>query len=245
MPFFFCTHSHSPFHTPHFPLPFPTFIYHSPGCYPMLPHCLPCRVSRGAATLPHRLPLRSIPPPRFACGSSHSRGHGRPRSVRKSSRLRGKCLFTELLLLRHSKSFGPSAPIAYATSVSPPDEAIAWPGFRCWVLDDAVSSQGRRCWVANDAAGCPWQSSCKSPRTLQKCKLLITKQLTFGAVLGEHKLSSSSTRLKVNHLCIRYLYIKSVRGDLHEGHFSLPDATFPSSRAQKPRFCAREAEFVR
>ena len=26
------------------------------------------------------------------------------------------------------KSFGPSAPIAYATSVSPPNEAIAWPG---------------------------------------------------------------------------------------------------------------------
>ena len=146
----------------------------------MLPHYLPCRVSRGAATLPHRLPLRSIPPPRFACGSSHSRGHGRPRSVRKSSRLRGKCLFTELPLLRHSKSVGPSAPIAYATSVSPPDEAIAWPGrrypignkalawpgFRCWVLDDAVSSQGRRCWVANDAAGCPWHSSCNSPRAL-------------------------------------------------------------------------------
>ena len=59
---------------------------------PMLPHCLPCRVSRGASTLPHRLPLRSIPPQRFACGSSHSRGHGRPRSVRKSSRLRWKCL---------------------------------------------------------------------------------------------------------------------------------------------------------
>ena len=193
-------------------------IFHSPGCYPMLPHCLPCRVSRGAATFPHRLPLRSIPPPRFACGSSHSRGHGRPRSVRKSSRLRGKCLFTELPLLRHSKSFGPSAPIAYDTSVSPPDEAIAWPGCRCWVLDDAVSSQGRRCWVANDATGCPWHSSCKSPRTLQKCKLLITKQLTFEAVLGEHKLSSPSTRLKVNHLCIRCLCFESVRGDLQEGH---------------------------
>ena len=90
------------------------------------------------------------------------------------------------------KSLGPSAPIAYATSISPPNEAIAWPGrgyqmgnkavawlsFRCWVLDDAVSSQGRRYWVANDAAawprrrcwianaavGCPWRSSCKSPR---------------------------------------------------------------------------------
>ena len=42
----------------------------------MVPHCLPYRVSRGAATLPHRLPLRSIPPPRFACGASHSRDMG-------------------------------------------------------------------------------------------------------------------------------------------------------------------------
>ena len=28
------------------------------------------------------------------------------------------------------KSIGPSAPIAYATSVSPPNEAVAWPGAR-------------------------------------------------------------------------------------------------------------------
>ena len=112
----------------------------------------------------------------------------------------------------------------------------------------AMASQGRRCWVAKDATGCPWRSSCKSPSTLQKCKLLITRQLTFGAVLGEHYLSSPSTRLKVNHLCIRYLCFKSVRGDLLEGHiygnglpFSLPDATCPSARAQKPRFCARKA----
>ena len=53
-------------------------------------------------------------------------------------------------LLRHSKSFGPSAPIAYATSVSPPNEAVAWPGCRCW--------------MANDVVGCPYRSSCKSPR---------------------------------------------------------------------------------
>ena len=128
----------------------------------MLPHYLPCRVSRGAATLPHRLPLRSIPPPRFACGSSHSRGHGRPRSVRKSSRLRGKCLFTELPLLRHSKSFDPSAPIAYATSVSPPDEAIAWPGRRYPIGNKALAWPGFRCWVQDEAvaiqgAGVGWQ----------------------------------------------------------------------------------------
>ncbi|MDY5319124.1 MAG: hypothetical protein SPG81_02855 [Candidatus Egerieousia sp.] len=36
--------------------------------------------------------------------------------------------FTELPLLRHGKSLGPSAPIAYATSVSLPDEAVAWQG---------------------------------------------------------------------------------------------------------------------
>ena len=127
------------------------------------------------------------------------------------------------------KSIGPSALIAYATSVSPPAEAVAWPG--------------RRCWVANDAAGCPWQSSCKSPRTLQKCKLLITRQLTLGAVLGEHKLSSPSTRLKVNYLCIRYLCFESVRGDFLEGHSYASHATYPSSRAQKCRFCARGGGF--
>ena len=81
-----------------------------------------------------------------------------------------------------------------------------------------LPGQGRRCWMANAAADCPWQSSCKSPRTLQKCKLLITRQLALEAVLGEHKLSSPSTRLKVNHLCIRYLCFESVRGDFLEGH---------------------------
>ena len=117
--------------------------------------------------------------------------------------------------LRHS------AP-ANSTSVSPPDEAIAWPGCRCW--------------VANDDAGCPWRSSCKSPRTLQKCKLLITKQLTFGAVLGEHKLSSPSTRLKVNHLCIRCLCFESVRGDLHEATLRFPMPIFPLPEHKNPDF---------
>ena len=72
--------------------------------------------------------------------------------------------------------------------------------------------------MANYVAGCSCRSSCKSPRTLQKCNLLITRQLTFGAVLGEHKLSLPSIRLKVNHLCIRCLCFESVRGDLQEGH---------------------------
>ena len=132
----------------------------------------------------------------------------------------------------------------------------------CLVLDEAVASQRRRCWLANDAAGCPWRSSCKSPSTLQKCKLLITRQLTFGAVLGGLDLCSPSTRLKVNHLCIRYLCFESVRGDFLEGHsyasrcrLSLCSSTktlFLCSKrpktgvtkpksAQKPRFCARKA----
>ena len=45
-------------------------------------------------------------------------------------------------LLKHSKSFGPSAPIAYATSVSPPDEAAAWPGCRYPMGDKAAAWPG-------------------------------------------------------------------------------------------------------
>ena len=134
------------------------------SCFPMLPHCLPCRVSRGAATLPHRLPLRSIPPPRFACGSSHSRGHGRPRSVRKSSRLRWKCFFMHCIYPQDcccsdiAKSVGPSAPIAYATSVSPPDEAVPWPWCRYPMGDKATAWPGHRCLMLDMAATWPGTS---------------------------------------------------------------------------------------
>ena len=62
----------------------------------MLPHCLPCRVSRGAATFPHRLPLRSIPRsasasnifPMVLChgGASHKAlCHGAPASNKPHS----------------------------------------------------------------------------------------------------------------------------------------------------------------
>ena len=50
-------------------------------------------------------------------------------------------------LLRHSKSVGPSAPIAYATSVSPPDEAVAWPGTQVSDGNDVAAWPRRRCWV--------------------------------------------------------------------------------------------------
>ena len=67
-----------------------------------------------------------------------------------------------LHLLGHSKSIGPSAPIAYATSVSPPDEAIAWPGRRYPIGNKALAWPGCRCWVQDEAvasqgAGVGWQ----------------------------------------------------------------------------------------
>ena len=136
----------------------------NPGRFPMLPHCLPCMVSRGAATLPHRLPLRSIPPPRFACGSSHSRGHGRPRSVRKSSRLRWKCLSMDCrcsdianlsvhlhrlptpppYLRRMRLSPGRGAGIRWVIRLPPGRDAGVW----CWI------------WLLPG----PVHRSCKSPR---------------------------------------------------------------------------------
>ena len=94
------------------------------------------------------------------------------------------------------KSIGPSAPIAYATSVSPPDEAAAWP--RCGVPANHLPR-----WVP--------------PHAL----------LARGSVDGATNLCSPSTVPKVNFLVIRCLYFGSVRGDLHEGHFTLPDAAPP------------------
>ncbi|MDY5318809.1 MAG: hypothetical protein SPG81_01230, partial [Candidatus Egerieousia sp.] len=55
-------------------------------------------------------------------------------------------------LLGHSKSVGPSAPIAYATYVSPPDEAAAWRGCRYPMGDKAAAWPGLTSWVL-DIAG--------------------------------------------------------------------------------------------
>ena len=50
------------------------------------------------------------------------------------------------LLLRHSKSLGPSAPIAYATSVSPPNEAVAWPGAAFLQITARANPCSRHLW---------------------------------------------------------------------------------------------------
>ena len=74
---------------------FPMVLCTVPGgsCFSMLPHQLQRRISQATASaerqpLPHRLPLRFIPPAalRLRAPLIHE-GHWRPRSVRKSSRL--------------------------------------------------------------------------------------------------------------------------------------------------------------
>ena len=91
-------------------------------------------------------------------------GHGRPRSVRKSSRLRWKCLSMDCRcsdianLSVHLHRLPTPPPFLRQMRLSPGRVR------GCWVLDETFASQGRRCWVANDAASCPWRSSCKSPR---------------------------------------------------------------------------------
>ena len=44
------------------------------------------------------------------------------------------------------KSFGPSAPIAYVTSVSPPDEAVAWPGAAFLQITARANPCSRHLW---------------------------------------------------------------------------------------------------
>ena len=79
--------------------------------------------------LPHRLPLRSIPPAALrlrALPIHEDMGvHGLCGRVTDSAR--NACSLNCCCSDRR-KSVGPPAPIAYATSVSPPDEAAAWPG---------------------------------------------------------------------------------------------------------------------
>ena len=60
--------------------------------------------------------------------------------------LHGLHMSTGLLLLRHSKSIGPSAPIAYATSVSSPDEAVAWPGAAFLQITARTNPCSRHLW---------------------------------------------------------------------------------------------------
>ena len=135
------------------------------------------------------------------------------------------------LLLRHSKSLGPSAPIAYATSVSPPDEAAAWPGCGVpanhlprWVPPHALLARG-----SVDGA-----TNLCSPSTTAKVNCLAMRYLHFGSVLGDlqegyffasrcHLSRCSSTKMP-------FLCSKSPKMRVSN----------PKS-AQKPRFCARNA----
>ena len=87
-----------------------------------------------------------------------------------------------LHLLGHSKSVGPSAPIAYATSVSPPDEAAAWPGCGVpanhlprWVPPHALLARG-----SVDGA-----TNLSSPSTVTKVNYQVIRYLHFESVEGD------------------------------------------------------------
>ena len=69
------------------------------------------------------------------------------------------CIFFFVATLRccsyRRKSLGPSAPIAYATYVSPTDEAVAWPWCRYPISDKAAAWPGHRGLVLDMAATWP------------------------------------------------------------------------------------------
>ena len=127
----------APIHTSHFPLPFPNPHFPIPifHFHLSLPRLLPDAAAlssmqglprsgnfsaQTSASLhpPAALRLRILPFTRTWSSTVCAEEFSTPLGMS----LHG------LDLLGHSKSVGPSAPIAYATSVSPPDEAVAWPG---------------------------------------------------------------------------------------------------------------------
>ena len=79
----------------------------------------------------------------------------------------------------------------------------------------------------------PWPS-CKSPRTLQKCKHLIARRLTFVDVLDELKSRPPRTLLKYKYLITRQLTFASVLGDLLE-LYPRPGASIITHRILAPQ----------
>ena len=80
-------------------------------------------------------------------------------------------------LLGHSKSFGPSAPIAYATSVSPPNEAIAWPRCKYPMDDKAAAWPGCRYPMDDEDVAWPW---CRYPMDDEAAAWLCARVLGAG-----------------------------------------------------------------
>ena len=132
------------------------------SCFPMLPQRLPLEhlprssfrtaATRGAVTSsaqtsaslhpPAALRLRVLPFTRAWTPTVCAEEFPSPLEMS----LHGLHMSTGLLLLRHSKSIGPSAPIAYATSVSSPDEAVAWPGAAFLQITARTNPCSRHLW---------------------------------------------------------------------------------------------------
>ena len=127
------------------------------SCFPMLPQRLPLEHLprsgfRGAVTSsaqtsaslhpPAALRLRVLPFTRAWTPTVCAEEFPTPLEMS----LHGLHMSTGLLLLRHSKSIGPSAPIAYATSVSSPDEAVAWPGVAFLQITARTNPCSRHLW---------------------------------------------------------------------------------------------------
>ena len=122
------------------------------SCFSMLPHQLQRRIPQATASaerqpLPHRLPLRFIPPAALrlrALPIHEDMGvHGLCGRVTDSAR--NACSLNCCCSDRR-KSVGPSAPIAYATSVSPPNEAVAWPGAAFLQITARTNPCSRHLW---------------------------------------------------------------------------------------------------
>ena len=130
MPFFFCAQSHSSFST----------LQAATRC---------CRIVFHAGSPAERQLFRTDF--RFAPSPRRASLAGPPIHVTRDMVVHGLCgrvpdsagnVSMDCICSDRRKSVGPSAPIAYATSVSPPDEAVAWPWCRYPMGDKATAWPG-------------------------------------------------------------------------------------------------------
>ena len=192
MPFFFCSQSHSPFSTPQAATRCCRIVFHagSPAERQLF------RTDFRFAPSPHRASLAG--PPIHEDMVVHGLCGRVPDSAGNACSLNCRC--SDIANLSAHLHRLPTPP-PYLRQM----RLSHGRGRRYRVANDAAAWSGRRCWMLDMPATWPVRRSSKSPRTLPKCKCLITKQLTFIAVRGGINLSSPSTVLKVNYLFISYL----------------------------------------
>ena len=143
-------------------------------------------------------------------------------------------------LLRHSKSIGPSAPIAYATYASPPDEAAAWP--RCGYPrgDKAAAWPGTQVLDGKCCCCLAWVPFLQITARTNPCSRHLWGTLARSVA----SICAHRARCSKLIICLLDTYVFEACAVIcRKAILRFPNANSPSARVQKGLFCVRKGNF--